>query len=268
MRLAVPLRPDPRAPLARANPVAKLGAAALLLLVLFVSVDPLTPLLVLVVVAASIPLTGLRASHLVARAWPLLLAAVLVGVLNVIFAASRGGLVALRIGPIEVEAAALVSGLALSLRLLAIALSGMLALVSTDPTDLADALQQQLRLPARIAVGVLAALRLLPILAEEWQTLALARRARGVAADGSPLTAVRIASGQLLALLVLAVRRGSRLATAMDARGFGSRACRTIARPQRMRAADWALLAGAAVVGAGAVLLSVALGSWRFLLGA
>jgi energy-coupling factor transport system permease protein len=170
-----------------------------------------------------------------------------VGVLNVVLAPATPG------GP------DLAIGLALGLRLLGIALSGVIALATTDPTDLADSLQQQLRLSARLAVGVLAAVRMLPILAAEWQLLGMARRARGVSAGWSPIAAARLAFGKLLALLVGAVRRATRLALAMDARGFGTAACRTIARPQRMRAADWGLLLAAAVLGAVALGVGSAL---------
>jgi energy-coupling factor transport system permease protein len=266
MRLFVPLRPEPTAFLARANSVAKLGAATVLLLVLFVSVDPVVPAIVLVGIGASLPFCGVAVRDLLARTWPILLAALLVGLTNAIFSeAQRGSVV--QLGPLSLGTDSLLAGLALSMRLVAIALSGVLALVTTDPTELADALQQQLRVPPRLAVGVLAGVRLLPILAAEWQILGLARRARGVDAGRSPVAAVRIAGGQLLALLVGAVRRATRLATAMESRGFGSRPCRSIARPQAMRAADWWLMGGAAALGATAISVSAALGSWRFLFG-
>jgi energy-coupling factor transport system permease protein len=250
-----PLRPDPGAPLAGANPVAKLAAAALLMTALFVSRDLLTPLLVLAGLAACLPLTGLPAGALLGRSWPLLLAALSVGVLNVIFGAAG------------FSAEAVTAGAALGLRLLAIALSGLLALVSSDPTDLADALQQQARLPSRLAVGALAAVRLLPILAGELQVLRLARRARGIEAGRSPLAAARLAGGLLLALLVGAVRRGTRLAAAMESRGFGARPCRSLARPTQMRPADWGWIAAAALLGGGAVAVGVATGVWRFAFG-
>jgi energy-coupling factor transport system permease protein len=267
MRLFTPLRPDPRAPLARANPVSKLGAAALLMAVLFVSIDAVTSGVILVGLIGALPVTGLGPVDLVRRTWPILLGALLVGLLNAAFGARTGGDEAVAIGPLAISSQNLVAGLGLGLRLLAIALSGVLALATTDPTDLADALMQQLRLSPRFAVGSLAAARLLPIFASEWQTLALARRARGLAAERSPVAAVRIFSGQLLTLLVSAVRRGTRLATAMDARGFGSRPCRTVARPQPMQGGDWILLGLAGSLGAAAVGVSVAVGSWRFLLG-
>ena len=233
MRRFVPLRPDPLAPLARANPVAKLAAAAILMAGLFLSSGPLPPALVLVVLIASLGITGLAPRDLLARTWPLLLVALSVGLLNVLLAPAG------RDGP------DLIGGLSLGLRLLGIALSGVLAVVSTDPTDLADSLQQQAHLSPRLAIGVLAAVRMLPILAVEWQTLGMARRARGVSAGRSPIEAARLGFGMLLALLVGSVRRATRLAAAMEARGFGAAKCRTIARSQQMRPADWRLVGGA-----------------------
>lgn len=247
MRRFTPLRPDPRAPLARANPVAKLGAAAILMAVLFMASGPITPAVVLVAILVSLPLTGLGKGTLLIRTWPLLLAALMVGVLNVVLAPASPG------GP------NFAAGLALGLRLLGIALSGVIAIATTDPTDLADSLQQQARLSPRLAVGVLAAIRMLPILAVEWQLLGMARRARGVSAGWSPAAAARLAFGKLLALLVGAIRRATRLALAMEARGFGAAPCRTIARPQRMRAADWGLLVAAVALGAAALGIGSAL---------
>lgn len=245
MRRYVPLKPDPAAPLARANPTAKLGAAAILMLCLFFASGPLPPLLVLAALLASVPFTGLAPRALLGRTWPILLAAFSVGVLNVLLAPASAA------GPDPVR------GLALGLRLLGIALSGVLAIASTDATDLADSLQQQARLSPRLAIGVLAAIRMLPILAAEWQILGMARRARGVSSEGSPVVAGRLAFGMLLALLVGSVRRATRLATAMDARGFGVSPCRTNARRQRMRPADWWLVAVALLLGGLAVAIGL-----------
>jgi energy-coupling factor transport system permease protein len=60
------------------------------------------------------------------------------------------------------------------------------------------------------------------------------------------------------ALLVLAIRRGSKLATAMEARGFGSDTPRTWARVSTVGGSDAALLAIAAAVAA----LSIAVAVW------
>ena len=247
MRRFVPLRPDPTAPLAGANPTAKVAAAAILMAALFFSSGALPPVLVLAALAGGVPLLGLSPRDLLRRAWPLLLAALSVGLLNVLLAPAG------RQGP------DIVRGVSLALRLLGIALAGVLALASTDATDLADSLQQQARLSPRLAIGVLAAVRMLPIMATEWQILAMARRARGVSGGRSPIAAARLAFGMLLALLVSSVRRATRLAAAMDARGFDSGRRRTIARPKLMRRADWWLLGVALGLGLLAVGIGLAL---------
>jgi energy-coupling factor transport system permease protein len=264
MKLLTPLRPEPTAVLAHADPVAKLAAAALLLLILFFSTDAITALVVLGGLAVATRFSGLRPPVLLARTWPILLAALSVGILNVVFAAPEGREL-LRVGPLVVGSDNVVSGIGLGLRLLAIAFSGVLAMVTTDATELADSLVQHLRFSPRFAIGALAAARLLPIMAGEWQTLSLARRARGVTAGRSPVAAIRLFFGKLLALLVSAVRRATRLATAMESRGFGSLPCRTIARPRRFKRGDGVLVGAALTLGLAAIGISVALGSWSFL---
>jgi energy-coupling factor transport system permease protein len=263
MRLFTPLRPDPRAFLAAANPAIKLAAATVLMLALFVSVDLVTAGVVLVGLLAAVAMSGLSPRTLAGRTWPILLTALSVGVLNVIFGAPQGG-PQVSIGVVNVSAEALASAAGLGLRLAGIAFSGVLAMVTTDPTRLADSLVQQLRLSPRFAVGALAAARLMPILALDWQILSLARRARGASGQGM-LGTVRVFFGKVVALLIGSVRRGTRLATAMEARGFGARQCRSSAREEGVRQADWLLLAGAVALALLAVGISLALGSWRFL---
>ncbi len=266
MKLFRPLRPNPDALLARANPSIKLGAAAVVMLALFVSADMVSAAVVLVGLGVATAFSGLPARALLGRTWPLLLAALSVGILNTLLASEQTGS-PLRLGPLLIGTDNVVAGIGLGLRLLGIAYSGVLALATTDATELADSLVQQLRLSPRFAVGALAGARLLPIMADEWQILSLARRARGVEAGRSPIAAARLFFGQLLGLLVAAVRRATRLATAMESRGFGALPCRTIARPQVVERADWMLLAATAGLAAAAIAISAALGTWRFIFG-
>jgi energy-coupling factor transport system permease protein len=153
--------------------------------------------------------------------------------------------------------------LATTLRVLAIALPAVVLFVTIDPTDLADGLAQVVRLPARFVLGALAGLRLISLFFDDWRSLELARRARGVADRGR----IRRLLGQAFALLVLSIRRGSKLATAMEARGFGSSRTRTWARPSRFAGRDWAVSATGLVVGAAAIAASVATGNWNFIVG-
>ncbi len=265
MQLLAPLAPDPAAPLARANPIAKLGAAGALMLACFIAVDLLTPLLILGVELLAVAASGLSAGALLRRTWPLLVAGAGIGLANALLPAQAEGTRLVAFGPFLLTTGSIAAGVALGVRLVAIAFAGVLAIATTEPTELAEALAQQLHLSPRFAIGALAAVRLLPVMADEWQTISLARRARGVDAGRSPLAAVRLFGGKLLTLLVAAIRRATRMASAMEARGFGSRECRTWARPQRMRVADWWLMAAAVAVAGLATAASVAAGSWRFL---
>jgi len=249
MTLPLALGPVRPVPLSSINPVAQLTAIAVLLPVLLVSGDLITPSVVLAAELCLLPAAGLAAPRaLLARTWPLLLGAAGVAWVNVAFGEDGSGWL---------------SALGLAVRVLALALPGILLVASTDPVRLADALTLHWRVSTRFAYGALAALRLVPLLATEWQTIRLARRARGVDGGRNPLAHLRLFAGTAFALLVGAVRRGSRLATAMDARGFDSGIPRTNARGSRLRPRDGLFVAGAVAACAAAVVLSVAVGTWE-----
>ncbi|GAA1035952.1 energy-coupling factor transporter transmembrane component T [Virgisporangium ochraceum] len=248
MRLLAPMA-SPTSFLGRRNPVAKLLGAFGLVFVLVVAADPVTAGLALAGVLLCVPLAGVRFTVLARRLAPLLLAAVGVFVVTLLFTTRRDE--------------ALLTALGMALRLLAMALPGVLAFASTDPTDLADSLVQQARVPARFAIGALAAWRLAPLLAADWEALTLARRARGIDAGWNPVARVRLFAGTTFALLVGAIRRGTRLAAAMDARGFASGSPRTVARPQAFGAPDVALVAASVGLGAAAIAVSIWLGTFR-----
>ena len=267
MELLTPLVPNRDAPLARANPVAKLGAALVVMVALFVSLDGFTALVVLAGVLAATAASGLALGSLLRRSWLIGVAAASVVIVNVLFAAEQQGSTLVALGPVRIGSDTALSAAGLGVRLLAIALAGVLAVATTEPTDLADSLVQQLRASPRFAVGALAAVRLLPLVALERQTIGLARRARGIDSRGSPLRAARLVVAGIVALLVGAVRRGSRMAIAMEARGLGSAECRTVARVQRVTPGDWAWVVGAAILAATAIGVSAAIGTWRPLLG-
>ena len=266
MRFAAPMA-DPGALLARRNPVAKLAASGVLTLALLATLDPVAPALALALELAVVPLFGVAYGTLLRRAFPILLSAVGVVVALGVFAAQRTGEALFAIGPLVITTGLLNNALGLALRVVAVALPGVLVFASTDPTDLADALVQHLKAPARFAIGALAAFRLAPLLGAEWELLRMARRARGVDPGRNPVAHLRLFWSTAFALLVGAIRRGTRLAAAMDARGFDSGVPRTIARPQRFGAADWALVTAAAGAAALALGTSLALGTFRPLLG-
>jgi energy-coupling factor transport system permease protein len=70
----------------------------------------------------------------------------------------------------------------------------------------------------------------------------------------------------VFALLVLAIRKATVLATAMEARGFGVQHERTWARPSRFRGHDAAVIASSIVVSVLATTIGVATGAWHLVL--
>jgi energy-coupling factor transport system permease protein len=210
-------------------PIAKLAAALILPVMLLFSLNPIVPAIVLAGELIAVPFFGLRYRDLWKRAWPLAIAAVAMMVTYTLFAADF----------------TLGRGLALALRLLAIALPGVIVFATTDPTDLADSLIQHGRVSPRFAIGALASFRLVGTLREEWTLIGMARRARGLR---------KAFARSSFVLLVGAIRRGVRLSVAMDARAFDSRLPRSIARPQRFSYKDVALIGGAVALGAIALI--------------
>jgi energy-coupling factor transport system permease protein len=260
MRDVLTLRGN-RALLTRANPLAKFAAVVLITLVLALSIDWVSASVALAFEVAVLPLAGLSLGLLWQRGWPLILAAALGGWSTAILAPDSGKML-FDVGIWSISAGSLVLGLGFLLRGLAIALPAVLLMSCTDPTDLADALAQKAKLPHRFVLGTLAAMRLVGIMAEEWQTIGMARRARGVGSHGNPLQRVRSTLGQSFGLMVQALRRASRLAVTMEARGFGG-AERTWARPSTFSILDlWVLLGGAGVAAA-ALAAALAAGTWN-----
>ena len=259
MSLIVPdIRPSA---VARINPVAKMLAAILLAIALLLSIDWVSAAVALGLEALLLPFAGLSARQFWLRTATLWVAAPLAALTTVLYGKDSGALLA-RLGPITITDGSLDLGLAIGLRILAIGLPGIVLFATTDPTDLADGLGQVLRLPARFVLGGLAGLRLVGLFIEDWRFLALARRARGVG-DSNPIA--RIAR-QGFSLLVLSVRRGSKLATAMEAKGFGSERERTWARPSVFGAKEWRFIVIAIAIPTAAIVAAVLAGTWKFVL--
>jgi energy-coupling factor transport system permease protein len=248
-------------PISRINPVAKLLAAVILSVALLLSIDWISAAVALGLEAVLLLWAGLSFRLLALRTAPLWIAAPLAGVTTVLYGRDSGATL-WQFGFVSVTEGSLSLGVAIALRILAIGLPGIVLFATTDPTDLADGLSQVLRLPSRFVLGGLAALRLVGVLIDDWRQLAFARRARGVGDTGR----LRRFGGQAFALLVIAVRRGSKLATAMEAKGFGSDIPRTWARPSLWRWRETVLVAVGVAIAALAIVTAVTLGSWEFVL--
>lgn len=245
-----------------ANPVAKLGAALFLAIMLLLSIDWVSASIALGLELVLFCFAGLTLRRFFLRTWPILLAAPLTGVTTLLYG-RPGGEMHVQWGLVQISDGSIELAIATSIRVLAIALPAVVLFITIDPTDLADGLAQIVKLPHRFVIGALAAFRLIELFLDDWRAMSLARRARGLGDQ----RVVRRVVGMGFAMLVLSIRRGTKLSTAMEARGFGALPHRTWARESRFGRPDLALILVAVIIAAAAIAVSVATGHWNFVLG-
>jgi energy-coupling factor transport system permease protein len=241
------------------NPVTKLVLALILAVPLMASIDVTSAGVAILLQLVCIPLTGLAAATVARRLVPVVMFAPIAGVSMLLYAQPSGE-VYWTFGYATISAGSIELAIAVSLRVLALALPTVLLFGRTDPTELADGLAQVAHLPSRFVLGVLAGARTLGLFLDDWRSMGLARRARGVGDRG----VLRRFFSMAFVLLVFAVRRGTKLATAMEARGFGSGIPRTWARPSTVGRRDAVALAGGVAIIVVALTVAVAVGTFAF----
>ena len=150
--------------------------------------------------------------------------------------------------------------LATALRILAIGIPAIIAVLGIDATDLADGFSQLLHLPDRFVYGGLAGMRLFSVLQDDWAALTASRRSRGLGDDSK----FKSFFPQAFALLVLSIRRSTTLAVAMQARGFGSDEPRSHARVSVVRARDRWFLVVCLLIPVAALTAALCAGTFSF----
>ena len=243
--------------LTRTNPVARVLALLVATTPLLITIDPVSAGVALALELSLIPLSGVSARSFFLKATPLLVAAPL-GALSMLLYAAPGGHVYWSFGPAAISDHSMWLALGIALRMCALVVPAIALLDRIDPTDMGDGLAQILHLPARPVLAALAGARMTSLMAADWKALERARRARGVG-DASRIRSFLRGS---FSLLVFALRRSGKLATTMEARGFGTSGARTWARPSRLRAADASLIAVAIAVPTIALTVSVWVGTF------
>ena len=241
------------------NPVTKVVLALVLSIPLFASIDVTSALVAVALQLLCLPLTGLSVGTVLKRLLPIVIFAPIAG-LSMLLYAEPAGRIYWSFGFVTISDDSISLAIAVSLRVIALGLPTILLFGRTDPTELADALAQVAKLPSRFVLGILAGTRMLGLFLDDWRTMGLARRARGVGDTG----ALRRFFSMAFVLLVFAVRRGTKLAMAMEARGFGSGIERTWSRPSRLHHRDAVALAGGFTIMAVSIAAAVAVGSFRF----
>jgi energy-coupling factor transport system permease protein len=186
--------------------------------------------------------------------------------MNALFA--RGDPDGLRIlfavGPLQVSAEGIDSGLILLARALCFGASSLFFVTTTDPTDLILSLIQQLRLSPRLAYSILAVYRFLPLLESELRQIQAAHHLRGIGEGKGLRVKAEQSYRYTIPLLANAVRRANRVAIAMESRAFSGTRQRSYYRQLHIGPVDWVALLCALAALAVILFLSWQLGWLRF----
>lgn len=118
-------------------------------------------------------------------------------------------------------------GVHLGFRALIFALLGIIFSLTTRPVYLFYSLMQQLKLKPKYAYSFLAAVRLIPIMLEEFQTIHQAMKVRGVERTKGIRGMFEKLKHYAIPLLSQSIRRAQRIAVAMEAKRFSNEAKRT-----------------------------------------
>jgi len=133
--------------------------------------------------------------------------------------------------------------LSLTIRFLSLITSFSLFFLTTSPDKLSLALEKA-KIPYEFNFAFITAIRFVPVLAEEAQTIMDAQRSRGLELDkGGFFTRIRKYVPILLPLIINSIRRSLELAEAMESRAFGATKERTNLYTLEMTSLDYFILA-------------------------
>jgi len=132
--------------------------------------------------------------------------------------------------------------LTLTFRFIVLIESFSVFFLTTSPDRLSLALQQS-HVPYELCFAFTTAVRFVPVLAEEAQTIMDAQRARGLELEGGNfLKRVRNYVPVLIPLIVSAIRRSLELAEAMESRAWGATDKRTNLYVLKLAGGDYGLM--------------------------
>jgi len=140
------------------------------------------------------------------------------------------------------------SSVAMTLRFVVLVESFYLFFLTTSPDMLGLALEQS-HVPYEFSFAFTTAVRFVPVLAEEAQTIMDAQKARGLEMEkGGFMKRIRNYVPVLIPLIVSAIRRSLELAEAMESRAWGAAKKRTNLYALTLHRGDFAMLAISAIV--------------------
>lgn len=253
-------RQSSRSPvLASLNPAFRLFGGFIAAVPLILSLDCVSSGLALLIEFILFACVGFSPWRVVKSTWPVFVGAP-GSALAVLLYGKEGGRIWWHWAMITVTDRSALLALATGIRILAVGIPAIIAVLGVETTDLADSFSQILHLPDRFVYGGLAGMRLFAVLRDDWSALTASRRSRGLGDENK----IRAFFPQTFALLVLSIRRSTTLATAMEARGFGGEIPRTHARVSRVNTRDWLFVIVCAAVPTLSLIVAVLAGTFTF----
>jgi len=159
---------------------------------------------------------------------------------SIIFAGTQDGTVEmLHLVGLNVPLESFLTALALSLRVLNVASLSLMFIFTTNTVDFILSLIQQMRLPPKIAYGVLAGYRFLPLMKDELKTIQSAYQIRGISQGKTWKEKWLKYKRMSIPLLASAIRKAERTAVAMESKGFTGDRNRTFYRRFSIKKSDW-----------------------------
>ncbi|GLB58780.1 energy-coupling factor transporter transmembrane component T family protein [Cytobacillus sp. NCCP-133] len=204
------------------NPSIKALTVIVCVLILSVFFDPVTPMLTLAVTAAATFIFG-KVSF---KRWILLFSPFIFMALIYIWSAlifsrtHEGETILWSWGILILTEESLQRALSLGLRVLSFTSLSLLFILTTKPSEFLLSLMQQCRLPPKLAYGIMAGYRFLPLMKEEFEIIRSAHRIRGVPKARSLPEKIAELKRYAVPLLAGAIRKAERTAMAMESKGF------------------------------------------------
>ena len=160
-------------------------------------------------------------------------------------------------GWLPITTGGILYGIAMSLRMICIVSPFPVILSTTQPRDIVMALVETLHVPYDYAFMFTTALRSMPIILSEVDTISQAQRARAYAAESwNPIRKLQAFAPIAMPIVFIAIEKADRLGLCMDLRGYGSPG-RTYLRKLSLRLVDWVAIVVMILIVVGAIVLAL-----------
>ncbi|WP_336183602.1 CbiQ family ECF transporter T component [Bacillus sp. 205(2023)] len=247
-------------PLHLINPAVKAAAVFCCVVMLSFIYNPYTPACFYIMIVAGV----LFAARIPLKKWLLFTIPFLILAFGCVWTAAVFGKIPttadnflFQAGPFSINSENVAVGISLGFRILCFSALSMMFVFTTDPILFMLSLVQQCKLSPKLAYGVIAGFRFLPLLKEEVQLIQQAHKIRGGAAENGLKEKISALKRYTIPLLASAIRKAERTALAMESKGFTGSRNRTYYRSLTVSPRDWLFFFLILLLFAGSCLLSL-----------